>query len=80
MTTANRDGMRKIQLEVHERVSAFLNNRKRRDITQTEEQYEVSINITSRTDVSPEHLIIKCFDEIGSEIKISPARRSKSKV
>jgi len=80
MTTANRDGIRKIQLEVHERVSAFLNNRKRRDITQTEEQYEVSINITSRTDVSPEHLIIKCFDEIGSEIKISPARRSKSKV
>ncbi|GAB4144756.1 MAG: Rne/Rng family ribonuclease [Planctomycetaceae bacterium] len=77
MTTANRDEVRQISVEVHERVANYLNNRKRKAITNIEERYQVSILIDVRPDAGPEHLVIRCTDEIGAELKNLPPVGSK---
>ena len=79
MTTAAREDVHRIVLEVHQRVANYLNNRKRKDIAGLEEQCNVVISINSRDDVGPEHLILRCLDDIGSEIKIPVVPDSKSK-
>jgi ribonuclease E len=79
MNVANRGGIQKISIEVHDRVAAFLNNRKRKDVTSLEDSYKVHIAIMSRADVSPEHLVIRCTDEGGAEIRIPTSGDSKSK-
>ncbi|MEX1232684.1 MAG: Rne/Rng family ribonuclease [Planctomycetaceae bacterium] len=77
MNSANNEAVGRISLEVHERVADFLNNRKRKDITQLEDTYEVKVTVHARSDVGPEHLIIRCQDEIGSELKFLPVKDSK---
>jgi len=79
MTAANREEVRRIAIEIHERVANYLNNKKRREITGLEEHSHVTINVHARTDVGPEHFSMKCTDEIGNEIKIPTPGDSKSK-
>ena len=79
MTHANREEVARVTVDVHERVAAFLNNRKRRDITHLEEVYEVTINIHALTAVGPEHLQFHCTNETGTEVKILTQPDSKSK-
>ena len=79
MTQANHPDVRKVTVEVHERVAAFLNNRKRRDITQMEESYEVMININGLATVSPEHLKFYCSNELGTEVRVVTRDDSKSR-
>ena len=79
MTNANRDDVSRVTVDVHERVAAFLNNRKRRDITSLEEVYNVSINVNAITGVGPEHLQFHCTSDLGNEVKILPSPGSKSK-
>jgi ribonuclease E len=69
LTSGHQEVVSRIQLEVHERVANYLNNRKRRDLSQIEESANVVINIISRTDVNPEHLDFRCFDASNTEIK-----------
>ena len=69
MTAANMKGVRRVNVEIHERVANYLNNRKRREITALEERSNVTINVVVRTDVGPEHVIIQGTDEIGNPIK-----------
>jgi len=78
MSSAHREQVRRITVEVHERVAAHLNNRKRRDLIRFEEENDCSIHVSSRTDVSPEHLVLKCFDATGSEQRITSGEPSKS--
>lgn len=70
MTSANHPDVSRVSMEVHEQVSNYLNNLRRKDITSLEDEYNVVVGIHARTDVQPEHLVIKCTDEIGNEIKI----------
>ena len=79
MTHANREEVRRVAVDVHERVAAFLNNRKRRDITHLEEMYEVVINIHGLTAVGPEHLQFHCTNEAGTEVKNLMQPDSKSR-
>jgi ribonuclease E len=79
MTTANREEIRRIVIDVHERVANYLNNRKRKHITAIEELSNVAISINSRNDVGPEHIHLRCLDEIGTEVRILPTVGSKSK-
>ncbi len=79
MNTANRGGIQKVSIEVHDRVANYLNNRKRRDITAIEEGYKVAVAVSARTDVNPEHLVVRCTDEAGAEVRISQVSDSKSK-
>ncbi|MFQ5734836.1 MAG: ribonuclease E/G, partial [Planctomycetaceae bacterium] len=78
MTAANRDDVRSITVEIHERVAAYLNNRKRKEMTHIEERSNVSIFVEARTDVGPEHLDLKCTNEIGSQIRVFDTAPSKS--
>ncbi len=79
MTNANREDVSRVTVDVHERVAAFLNNRKRRDITNLEEIYSVSISINAMVGVGPEHLQFHCASDLGNEVKILPSPGSKSK-
>ena len=66
-----------IVVEIHDRVSNYLNNKKRREITGIEESCNVSISIIARNDVGPEHLLLKVLDEGGNELRpvaAAPAR------
>ena len=79
MTYAHKAEVRRISIEIHERVANYLNNRKRKEITGIEESSNVTISINARTDVGPEHMIFRCTDDIGSEVKIPPLVGSKSR-
>lgn len=79
MTHANREDVSRVTVDVHERVASFLNNRKRRDITNLEEVYQVAINIHAAGGVGPEHLVFHCTNEGGNEVKILAHTDSKSK-
>lgn len=69
MTAANIKGVSRVNVEIHERVANYLNNRKRREITALEERSNVTINVIVRLDVGPEHVVIRATDEIGNEVK-----------
>jgi len=68
MTTVNKTKIARIVLNVHENVANYLNNKRRKDITNLEESAKTSIIINARTDVEPEHLIARCYDDIGNEV------------
>ncbi len=70
MTTANHADAKRVDVEVEQRVADFLINRKRRDITDLEERYDVIVNILTATNVGPEHLKITCRNEIGAEVRL----------
>ena len=79
LTVAQREGVRKIAIEVHERVAHYLNNRRRREINQLEDTRGIAININARIDVSPNHLDCQTLDELGNATKIPVGVDSKSK-
>ncbi|HUQ68286.1 MAG TPA: Rne/Rng family ribonuclease, partial [Planctomycetaceae bacterium] len=79
MTHANHPDVAKVTLDVHERVAAFLNNRKRRDITRMEEEYDAMVNINALANVSPEYLKFHCTNEMGVEVKVFNREDSKSR-
>jgi len=79
LNTISRQDVSGISVEIHEQVADYLNNKKRRDIASFEEQGTVDINLVSRTDVSPEHLIMRCTDATGNEVKIMAENGSKSR-
>ena len=78
LSSVHRENVSRVTVEVHDRVSTYLNNRKRRDLIAFEEGNNVSIHISARSDVSPEHLQIRCFDGTGTEVKFLPPEPSKS--
>jgi hypothetical protein len=78
LSSIHRDNVGKITVEVHDRVGAYLNNRKRKDLISFEEANNVTIHINARADVSPEHLQIRCFDGSGGELKFAIPEPSKS--
>ncbi|QDT67016.1 Rne/Rng family ribonuclease [Calycomorphotria hydatis] len=69
LTVAHQKNVSTVSLEIHERVAHYLNNKKRREITDIEENRGVTVHIKSRTDVGPEHMIIRCEDENGREMR-----------
>ncbi|MFO0919789.1 MAG: Rne/Rng family ribonuclease [Planctomycetaceae bacterium] len=79
MSHANLEGVKKVTVDVHERVAAFLNNRKRRDITKLEENYGVTISISAMANVTPEHLKFYCTNEMGAEVRMPVRDDSKSR-
>ena len=78
ITTANRDEIQRIAVAVHSRVADYLNNRKRREMNQIEDECSVSIEIHARVDVSPNYIHFDCQDESGNQVRISSADYSQS--
>ena len=78
LTTASQESVVRIQLEIHERVANHLNNRKRKEIARIEEDCSVSILVSPLNDVPPDHLRMRCLDELGNDVKILAPDDSKS--
>jgi ribonuclease E len=70
MSYATNDEVTRITVDVNERVAAFLNNRKRREITRIEELYEVSISINALINTYPEHVKFTFLNETGAEVRV----------
>jgi ribonuclease E len=79
MTSAARDDVRRILVEVHERVANYLNNRKRREITALEERSSIVVSINARTDIGPEHVFLRAQDDTGHDIQVLDLADSKSR-
>ncbi len=59
----------RISITVEEEVASYLNNKKRRDLVQLEQENNVEVQIISGEGLSPEYLKIECFDANGREVK-----------
>ncbi|NOY28776.1 MAG: Rne/Rng family ribonuclease [Planctomycetes bacterium] len=66
---AHQERIAKISVFVEEEVANYLNNRKRRDLTNLEDEHELQVLVMGREDVSPEFLRVECEDSSGREIK-----------
>ena len=66
---AHTEGVAKITVTVEEEVATYLNNRKRRELTELEDQNQLELLILGREGVSPEYLKIFCEDERGRELR-----------
>ena len=77
LVAASADRVSRATIEVAQDVADFLNNRKRREITTIEADHNILVNINARTDVRPEHLAVRCQDDIGAEVSIPQFEGSK---
>jgi ribonuclease E len=59
----------RVTISVEEAVANYLNNRKRRELTNLEDERSIEIIVLSREDVSPEFLKIVSEDNSGREIR-----------
>ena len=69
MSAASDDRVARLVIEVHDRVANDLNNRKRKELIQIEDDRGVEVAIVSRSDVCPEHLSVTCEDERGRSVE-----------
>jgi len=68
---AQQENVAQITVTVEEEVASYLNNRKRRELTNLEDEHDLQVSILSREDVSPEYLRIECADASGREVRVS---------
>jgi hypothetical protein len=67
---ANHPDVSRITVTVHSAVAAYLNNRKRRELNQLEQDGQKTITIRGSEIVPPEHLVFECLDNSGGECKV----------
>jgi ribonuclease E len=61
----------KLAVTVEEEVASYLNNRKRRELMNLEDEHELQVLVLSREDVSPEFVKIECEDGSGRSIRVN---------
>ena len=61
----------RITVRVNEAVAAYLNNKKRRELTDIEDKSKIAIQILGGEGLFPEHLEIDSRDGNGNQLKIS---------
>jgi ribonuclease E len=61
----------RISVTVEEEVATYLNNKKRRDLVQLEQDNNVEVQVLSGEGLSPEYLKIDCADANGREVRIA---------
>jgi len=66
---SQREEISRISVTVCDEVATYLNNKKRREISRLEDDGAMSVQIFSREDVSPEHLLVECHDLTGRDVK-----------
>jgi ribonuclease E len=60
----------RVTVKVNDKVSAYLNNRKRREISGLEEEGHMSVHILGTENSYPEYLEIECLDERGNQVHL----------
>ena len=69
MLSSSNEKVSEVRVEVNQRVADYLINKKRREITNLEEHYDVQVRIQTGLNVGPAHMMVKCFDDVGSPLK-----------
>ena len=77
MAAAGVKGVAEITVAVSDAVADDLNNRKRREIGQLEDDLDVRISITSKSDTHPEFLTLHAVDDDGRAVKNLPPLPSR---
>ncbi|MFM9024662.1 MAG: ribonuclease E, partial [Planctomycetaceae bacterium] len=67
--SATRDDVTKLDITVHDEVATWINNRKRREITQFEDATHIQLHVDGREDVAPEHLVFQAWDSGGRTVR-----------
>ncbi len=70
MSSSAMESVARIQIEVHDRVGNYLNNRKRKELIRIEEENEVEIIIVAKSDVCLEHMTFRSEDSNGREVPL----------
>ena len=61
----------RITVTVEEEVANYLNNKKRRDLVQLEQENNVEVQVVSGEGLSPEFLKFDCVDANGREVRFA---------
>jgi ribonuclease E len=67
--SASRDDLARLNITVHDEVATWINNRKRREITQFEDQTHIQLHVDGKDGVSPEHLVFEAWDSTGRSVR-----------
>ncbi len=70
MMASRKNEITRVTVRVHEGVSAYLNNKKRREIMALEETGNMVIQVLSIEGLFPEHLELDCRDAKGKQVKV----------
>jgi ribonuclease E len=73
MLASQQPHIARVTVRVNDEVASYLNNRKRKDITQLEDEGQMSVQILGSEDLYPEHLELDCRDDKGQEISLGLA-------
>jgi len=65
----SRDDVTRLTVTVHDEVATWINNRKRREITQFEDRTHIQLHVVGKDGVSPEHLVFDACDTGGRSIR-----------
>ncbi|MBT5019560.1 MAG: ribonuclease E/G, partial [Planctomicrobium sp.] len=69
MTASAHADVSETRVELHQQVADYLINKKRREITDLEEEYGVSVHVNTAINVGPSHLHVRCFNDNGAAVK-----------
>jgi ribonuclease E len=61
-----------VQVTVHPDASNYLLNKRRKEIAGLEERGKLEVQITGQVGVSPDTLMVRCFDHNGNEVRLLP--------
>ena len=61
-----------VQVGVHTDVAHYLLNKRRKELAAMEERGKLEIQVTGQAGVSPDTLLIRCFDHNGNEVRLLP--------
>ena len=70
MMASRKNEITRVTVRVHEGVSAYLNNKKRREIMALEEAGDMVIQVLSIEGLFPEHLELDCRNAKGKQVKV----------
>ena len=69
MLASQQPKVSRVTVRVNDEVASYLNNRKRREITNLEEEGGMNVQILGSEGLFPEHLELDCRDQDGREIR-----------
>jgi ribonuclease E len=68
MLASQNPHIKRVTVRINDKVAAFLNNRKRKEISAMEEEGQMTVQILGTENAYPEFLEINCTDEVGKEV------------
>ena len=70
MVASHHGSVNRVTVQVNNDVTAYLNNRKRQEVSRIEQDGGMSVQILGSDHLFPEHLEIKCYDKNNNEITL----------